>query len=277
MNEYPWMLPLQESFYDSLDMIITFLPNIVGAVILLIIGIILGRLLSSGFRHILDFANFNRLVDQWGLTSLFQRLGIQKTGSQIVGAVVFWIIFLLFLISAARILELAVLTEALISVAYALPDIILATLIVLIGLFGAGALRTLVTSLFDTTGLPAARMAGHLIYALCALVVGIMAASRLGFDTSFIATFLLILTAGFVATLALAIGLGAGPAIKNLIGTYSVRHVVQIGQQIQVGDMTGTVLDLTSMVIVLDVDGKKIVIPAAQLNDAPTTIHPQQS
>ena len=277
MNESPLILPLQESLYDSLDMIITFLPNIVGALVLLTIGIIVGRLVSSAMRRIMAFANMDRHLDNWGITQFFQQFGIQQPGATLVGALSFWFIVLLFLISAARTLELDVITEALISLAYALPDLVLAILIVLVGLFGAKALRTLVTTLFDTTGLPAARMAGNLVYALCALVVGIMAAAKLGFDTSFLGSFILILAAGSVATLALSIGLGAGPAIRNLIGTYSVRHFIQVGQQVQVGDMTGTVLDLTSMVIVLEVNGKKVVIPASRLNDTPTTINPQQS
>jgi Mechanosensitive ion channel, conserved TM helix len=277
MNESPLILPLQESLYDSLDMIITFLPNIVGALVLVTVGIILGRLVSSTMRRIMKFANLDRHLDNWGITAFFQQFGIQQPGAMLVGALSFWFIVLLFLISAARTLELDVITEALISLAYALPDLILAILIVLVGLFGAKALRTLVTTLFDSTGLPAARMAGNLIYALCTLVVGIMAASKLGFDTSFLGSFILILAAGSVATLALSIGLGAGPAIRNLIGTYSVRHFVQIGQEVQVGEMTGKVVDLTSMVIVLDVNGKKVVIPASRLNDAPTTINPQES
>lgn len=270
-------LPLEESFYDSLDMIITFLPNILGAFVLLTIGIILGRLISGALRRILELTKVNDLLDRWGITSLFQQLGIKNTGAQIMGALSFWIIFLLFLISAARTLDLEVLTEALISVAYALPDLILAALIILIGVFGAGALRNVVTSTCESTGLPAARMAGHLIYALCLLVVGIMAASKLGFDTNFLSSFILILAAGLVATFALSIGLGARPAIRNLIGTYSVRHFIQIGQQVKVGEITGTVLDLTSMVIVLDVEGEKIVIPASRLNDSPTIIKPQQT
>jgi len=276
MDQSPLILPLQESLYDSLDLIITFLPNILGALVLLTIGTILARLLSSAIQRILTFASFDRLLDRWGISSLIQQLGIQQTGAHIIGALSFWFIFLLFLISAARTLELDVITEALISVAYTLPAIFLAVLITLVGLLAAGGLRTLVTTTCDGIGLPAARMAGHLTYALCATVAGIMAASKLGFDTSFLSSFLLILAAGLVATLALSIGLGARPAIRNLIGTYSVRHFVQIGQEVQVGKMTGRVLDLTSMVIVLDVDGKKVVIPASRLNDAPMTINPSQ-
>jgi len=43
---------------------------------------------------------------------------------------------------------------------------------------------------------------------------------------------------------------------------------------VKVGDMSGKVLDLTSMVLVLDVEGKQVVIPASRLNDSPTTINP---
>ena len=128
MEQIPFSLPLEESLYDSLDMIITFLPNILGVFVLVTVGIILGRLVSSAIRRILEFVKFNRLLDSWGITSLIQQLGIQKTGAHIIGALMFWIIFLLFLISAARALNLEVLTEALISLAYALPDPIFAAL-----------------------------------------------------------------------------------------------------------------------------------------------------
>ncbi len=159
--------------------------------------------------------------------------------------------------------------------AYALPDILLATVILLAGFLGARILRNFVSTTFDATGLPAARLSSQLVYGLSLTVVAIMAAARLGVDTSFLASFLLILAAGCVAMLALSVGLGAGPAIKNLIGTYSVRHFVRIGQQVQIGEMSGKVLDLTSMVLVLDVDGKQVVIPASRLNDSHTTINPQ--
>ena len=165
--------------------------------------------------------------------------------------------------------------DSLVVLAYAIPDFILATIILIAGFLGARILRKVVTTTFDSTGIPAARLSGHLVYGLVATVVVIMAATRLGFDTSFLASFLLIVAAGCVAMLALSVGLGAGPAIRNLIGTYSVRHFVRVGQQVQVGDMSGKVLDLTSMVLVLDVNGKQVVIPASRLNDSHTTINPQ--
>jgi small-conductance mechanosensitive channel len=167
------------------------------------------------------------------------------------------------------------LNDSLIVLAYALPDFLLAAVIVVVGLWGACLLRKFVTTTFDSTGLPAARLSGHLVFGICATVVAIMAATRMGFDTSFLASFLLIVTAGCAAMLALSVGLGAGPAIKNLIGTYSVRHFVKIGQQVQVGEMSGKVVDLTSMVLVLEVEGKQVVIPASRLNDGHMTINPQ--
>ncbi len=165
--------------------------------------------------------------------------------------------------------------DSVIVLAYALPDFLLATVILLVGLWGACHLRKFVTTTFDSIGLPAARLSGHLVYGLCVTVVAIMAAARVGFDTSFLASFLLIMAAGGVAMLALSVGLGAGPAIRNLIGTYSVRHFVHVGQQVQVGDLSGKVVDLTSMVLVLEVEGKQVVIPASRLNDSTTTITPQ--
>ena len=159
--------------------------------------------------------------------------------------------------------------------AYSIPDFLLAIVILLAGFFGARILRNFVSTTFDSMGLPAARLSSQLVYGLCITVGAIMAASRLGFDTSFLASFLLIMAAGCVAMFALSVGLGAGPAIRNLIGTYSVRHFVRIGQQVQIGDMSGKVLDLTSMVLVLDVNGKQVVIPASRLNESHTTINPQ--
>jgi len=164
--------------------------------------------------------------------------------------------------------------DSVVVLAYAIPDFLLATIILVAGALGARLIRNFVATTFDSTGLPAARLSGQFVYGLCLTVVGIMAATRLGFDTSFLASFLLILAAGSVAMLALSVGLGAGPAIRNLIGTYSVRHFVRVGQQVKVGDMSGKVLDLTSMVLVLDVEGKQVVIPASRLNDSPTTINP---
>jgi len=91
---------------DAVKLILTFIPRLVGFLIILIVGLIVAALVSRALTFLLRKVGFDRLSERIGLTRFEQRMGIRMDPAGVLGKVVYWFILLIFLIPAADALGL---------------------------------------------------------------------------------------------------------------------------------------------------------------------------
>ena len=272
-----WTKTLQESFEASVSLFMTFLPKSLGAIMLLGVGIIIGKVVEAGISRLLTLMGVDRLLSGTGILALLQKIGSKKTISQIVGLVGFWAIFLLFLISATEALNLSLLSETLTALVHYLPKIGMATLILVLGLLGTNLVRDLITVACDTSGIRQGRIIAQTVYVAATLLILVTAINELGIDTSLLNQIIVIVIAGLIAGSALSFGFGSRSAVRNLIAAHYIQPIVRIGEKIQVGTYYGTVTAVTPMVVVLDTTRGRVVIPAAQFTEVASIIDPVEA
>ena len=272
-----WTVTLQESLVSNFQLFMAYLPKALGALLLLGIGVILGRLVAAGLSRILQFAGVDQLVSGTGLVTMLRRTGIKKTVSQLVGAMAFWVVFLLFLISATETLGLALLSKALTALAYYLPKLGLATLILILGLLATNFVRELISLACTTAGIRQGNVIAQSVYIAATLLVLVTAINELGIDTSLLNDIIVIIVAGLIAGAALSFGIGARSAVGNLIAAHYLQPIVRIGEEIQVGPHHGRVTAVTPMVVVLETERGRVVIPAAYFTETTSVISPAGS
>ena len=166
-----WTAAIQESVQASFTLFMTFLPKTIGALILLGVGVIFGKVVKTGISRLLELLGIDRLLSGTGVLSVLQKTGSKKTISQVIGSVAFWVIFLLFLISATETLELALLSQALTGLAYYLPKIGLATLIMVLGLLATNFVRELISLACDSAGIRQGTVIAQTVYVAATLLV----------------------------------------------------------------------------------------------------------
>ncbi|MCA9473416.1 MAG: mechanosensitive ion channel [Nitrospirales bacterium] len=269
-----WTTAIQDSVQASFTLFMTFLPKTVGAIILLGIGIALGKLVKTGISRLLELLGADRLLRGTGMLSVLQKTGSQKTISQIIGSVAFWVIFLLFLISATETLELSLLSQALTGLAYYLPRVGLATLILVLGLLATNFVRELIALACDSAGIRQGTVIAQTVYVAATLLVLVTAINELGIDTSLLNQIIVLIAAGLIAGAALSFGFGSRSAVGNLIAAHYIQPIIRIGEQIQVGPHFGTVTAVTPMVVVLETERGRVVVPAAQFTEVASVISP---
>ncbi|MDX1410517.1 MAG: hypothetical protein R3351_00020 [Nitrospirales bacterium] len=277
MDLSTWTVMLQKSLVTNFHLFMTYLPNVLGALLLLGLGVILGKLIAAGLSHILQFAGVDRFLSGTGLMTLIRQTGTKKTVSQIVGGAAYWVIFLLFLISATETLELALLSKALTGLAYYLPKLGFATLIVILGLLATNFVRELISLACNSAGIRQGTVIAQTVYVASTLLVLVTAINELGIDTSLFNDIIVIIFAGLIAGAALSFGFGARSAVGNLIAAHYLQPIVRIGEQIQVGPHYGTVTAVTPMVVVLETERGRVVIPAAYFTETSSVIAPVES
>lgn len=125
--------PLQDIWYRFL----IFLPNLIGALLILIIGWIIAAGLDRLVTQILKQIKLDTALNKVGVRNFFRKAGVDFETSDFIGGLVRWTIILVAFLAAADILGLAKVTDFLNEILGYIPNIFVAVAILLIGMLAA--------------------------------------------------------------------------------------------------------------------------------------------
>jgi len=183
-----------------------FVPNLLGALVVLIVGIIVAAGLGALIEKIFASLRLDSFLARIGLAPHFERAGLSLKGSRFLGRLVYWFLIIAFLLAASDVLRLEALSGFLRDVLFYLPNVIVAVLIVFAAAVLGNFLRRTVQASIMSTRLGAAHFLGTLTY-WAVIVFGLLAAlNQLGVVPSIINAVI----TGFIAMVALAGGLAFG-------------------------------------------------------------------
>lgn len=185
---------------------LAFLPYIVGALVIFVVGIIVAVVLSRFVVRLLDLLRLDELAARLEVKSALERVGIRLRVGALLGWIVKWFFVIVSLIAATDILGWDEVTDFLKRVVFYIPQVIIAVIILLAGILLGNFVRQIVRSALEAAQLAAADvLSGLAKWAI--IVFSFMAALvQLNIAPELIQT----LFTGLVAMLALAGGLAFG-------------------------------------------------------------------
>lgn len=184
----------------------SFVPNLLGAIVVLVVGLIVAAGLGALVEKIFISLRLDTLLSKLGLAPHFERAGLQLKGSRFLGRLVYWFLVIAFLLAASNILGLNALANFLGAVLLYIPSVIVAVLIMFAAVVLGNFLRKTVNASIRSTRLGAAPFLGSLTY-WAVVIFGFMAAlEQLGVMSSIINAVI----TGLIAMLAIAGGLAFG-------------------------------------------------------------------
>jgi len=192
---------LLEPLTTLLNKVVAFLPNIISAAAIGVVGWFIARIVQRIVQSLLASAGVDRLSEKWGLAG---SLGKQRL-SGVISLVLYFVILVPVLISALAALQLEAITkpasDMLGKIMAALPNIIGASIVVLIAIVIGKVVSGIVTNLLAGVGFnnvlvklglarqpPQGRQApatvvGILVMGLIILLASVTAADMLGFES----------------------------------------------------------------------------------------------
>ncbi len=186
--------------------LIGFLPALLGALIVLIIGLIVAAGLGALIEKLFDLIKLDAFLAKIGLEPYFQRAGLKLRGARFLGRLVYWFIVIAFLLAASDILGFYSLSAFIRDVLMYIPNVIMAVLIILAALVAGNFTRKAVKASVMSSKLHGADFLSTVTW-YAFIVFGLVAAlNQLEVATSLINA---VVTA-FVAMIALAGGLAFG-------------------------------------------------------------------
>lgn len=260
------------SFTNWLDVVLAEIPEhspaIIGAVLLLVVGLGIAKVLSVVFRSLAERV-LSRLTMGQALASAFDTSGARAIAPRVVGSFTFWITLILFGVAAVEILGLPILTDLLGRLAAYLPNLVAAAALVIGGLAVARLARSAVSKATIVMRLEqqAEALAG-LSYALVITIAVVMALEQLGLQGRVLELILAVTVGSVLAAGGLAFALGARSAVANIIAARYVTQLCRPGQEIRIDDIRGTVVDLTSTAVVIETTEGRVIVPAARFHES---------
>ena len=173
-----------------------------------------------------------------------------------------WFVLLVAVVIATSLLAPDLLADVPAQVVRWLPRLGVALVILWLGVIAASLLRQLVQSGLERIEIANASLLGRIVYWTVLGLAILMAADELGVRTGVLQTllFILLVVAGLAA--ALAIGLGGWALAGNVIAGRYVEDRFTVGQQIEVDQFKGTIVEVgLASVTIADADGELVEIP----------------
>lgn len=243
-------------------------PNILAAILLLVLGHFLGKLIARITTRLLRKLGLDKLSETAGLNDATKNVGFDASPSLILGKIIYWLLFLTFLISAADTLGLERVSATIDNFVLYLPKVVGAFLVAIIGLFVAGFVRTAIETALSSMNLGYERVIGNIIYGIIVIVVISLAIGQLEIETDLLNEVVVIFLFCGAAAVALSLGLGTRDVAGSVVAGVYVRELFQVGDTIKVGEVKGAVVEVGSTsVLIQAADGVCTSIPNRQLLD----------
>lgn len=211
MTVQSWTDVTINSLKDLWAKVIGFLPSLIGALVVIIIGLIVASILRSIIERIFGILKIDSALRKLGLEPHLARAGLQINSGKFFGLLVYWFLIIVFGIAAADILQLWGVSVFLRDVISYIPNIVVAVLIMLIAVLVANFLKSLVRASVTSAKLHASKFLGTLTWWVVIIFGFLAALIQLGIATSILQT----LVTGIIAMLALAGGIAFGLGGKD--------------------------------------------------------------
>lgn len=251
------------------ERVIHHLPGVLAAVLLLLAGWVLARILRVLTRRAILL--LDTMLPRLGLPGALSQVRAARA-SVVAGTAVYWVVLLLFITAATQVLGLQAFTDWLAKLIEYLPTLAVGLLILVAGWLLSGFAADLVQATLPRLEPGQRAMMARIVRAGILAGAILIGADQVGIRVTFLALFVGAIAATVGGGVALAVGLGSREFVANLIAAHHLRQAFAVGQTLRVGEHEGRLLEITATGFVLETGEGRVLVPARLLHELPVTV-----
>jgi hypothetical protein len=245
---------LEHSFTDAWHKIVSYTPNLLAAIVVLVVGYFVAKIVAHAITVVCERAGLQKAAERSGLWESMTHMNIKRNVPAIVGTIVFWGLMLVFLMAGFSILNISQVSGAIDRVVEYIPNVLVATVMVVIGLLVAGFLRGVIATSADRVGVSYAEQLANGCYYVMGLMVFMAAFAQLKIEFALLNYAVLIVFGGLSLGFGLALGLGGRDVMAGILAGYYVRQRLQSGDHVTIGHMEGTVREVGPTATIIETE-----------------------
>jgi hypothetical protein len=252
-----------------LDRVVEYLPSVVGAVLLLLAGWILAKILravTSRLLRLLDVVVARLLGPR-----LAERVPMARSANVLAG-IVFWAVLLFFVMAAAQVLGLQIVAQWLVRLLDYLPTVVAGVLIVAAGYVLARFVADLLLGASGWLAPPQRLVVARAAQATILIGAILVGADQIGMKVTFLAIFVGAGALAIAGGVVVAVSLGARTHVANLIGARHLQQSYELGSRIRVAGFEGRILAMTPQSVILETADGRVTLPGRIFSEEPVVL-----
>ncbi|OGZ17454.1 MAG: hypothetical protein A2V72_00255 [Candidatus Nealsonbacteria bacterium RBG_13_37_56] len=196
---------------------IDFIPNLIGALLIFIIGWVIAVAVGKLVAEVLKKIRFNQIFEKGAWKTALEKAEIKVDAAAFIGAIVKWVLLIAFLIAALQILGLSQLKDFFVDVLNYLPNVVVASFILVIAIIIADILEKVVRATIEGVKVGYGQLIGAIIkwsiwiFAILAIML------QLGIAEDLVKTIIQGVVALIVIAGGLAFGLGGKEVAADIL------------------------------------------------------------
>ncbi len=262
-----------QSFVRVIEQLISVLPNLVGALLILIVGWLLAKIISGLLGKILHRLGLDKLAEKLNQTDTFRENNINIRPVILIQRFIYWTLMLVFVLSATETLGLDIVTEQISALIQYIPQLFTSFIIMAFGFYASDAIKGLVANTCKSFGIPAWKIISNIVFYILLTAISITALNQAGINTDIVTSNIYIILGGLVLAFAIAYGFAARNVLASILTAFYVRGNFYLGQTIELENYKGTIVKMDSISITIDTGGEWVVFPLSRLVNDKVIIH----
>jgi len=255
----------------------SMIPNLLAAIVMLVLGYLLARLVKLVVRKGLDKLGVNVLSERLKISESLKNMNITASVSELFGSLAFLFVLLAFILSAVETLGFERVSTSIDQLLFYLPKVFGAAIVLMAGLFIADLVRTGVRNASEGVGLDYAPALSKLSFGLVVVVTAMLAIDQLDIDIFLLSELVGIVLLSVGVAVALSLGLGSRDLSRHIVSGVYMRDLYQPGDVIEIGDSKGTVIEVGTVKSLIELkNGSRLSLSNESLLNQTVTIHKEK-
>ncbi len=257
---------LFQTFQKLLEQLFLFTPKVLGAIVLLIIGIIIAKIITNILQKGLEKTGFDKLGDKLNTIEIIQRFGSIKL-SKLVSKTLYYFIMLVFVTAATETLGMKVLTDMVTSLVNLIPKLIASALMLLAGVMIADALKNSVINICKSLKIDSGKLLGNIVFFFFLIIALIAALKQAGIETSLLESSFNLIIGGIILAFAVGYGMASKDVLANILSNFYSKNKFKEGQIVVLDGVKGEIITIDTTSITLKTGESNTVFPLSILQN----------
>jgi hypothetical protein len=238
--------------------VVTFLPDLIVAILFLLVGWVVSSIIKNVLNKSLIKIGFNTFLDKLGLDTLLKKMDVNITGSQMVASIISMFFLLIFLLAALDIVGLTVLSGLIDTLVLFLPKLLASLAVLVCGFFVAQIVFNGVKIASKNTGVDYGRSVAEVCRGIIIVITVSLSITQLDIDVSLLNNIMTVVIASVGLAAAISLGIGTKSMAQEIVAGVYLREMYQVGDNIEVKDIQGTLASIGSVASKVMGEGESI-------------------
>ncbi|MHC4337287.1 MAG: mechanosensitive ion channel family protein [Planctomycetota bacterium] len=219
-----WENLIADPVRQMLSRILGYLPVLLGALLILIVGWIVAKAIRRALDWLLKTIRFDVLAEKAGISEILKKGDLKISAREVVSGLVYWLVIIMVLVMVVNALGLPKASDVLESLFAYVPNVIAALLVLVVALFLASFVSGIVHTAAGNANLPRPEIFAGVSRWAIIIFAATISLGELGIAPLLVTTTFNIVLGGACLALALAFGLGGKDAVARYLDELKERR-----------------------------------------------------